>query len=195
MKALIAIALILSGCGYRLATPGVAADYPQVSVPYVEGDISGVLTAALVRELNARGRFATTDKARYTLHAKIIQNENEQIGWRFDRQGTNAKRISRLRPVESKRIMTVQVSIEDNTSGKLVFGPSKVSADVDYDYVNFDTISDLAFTPPGGGPLVSVLSYSLGQLDAVEDAQTVSLAPLYQKLSKLIAEGLDACEL
>ncbi len=195
MKALITAALLLSGCGYRLSTPGMAADYPQVSVPYVEGDVSGLLTTALVRELNARGRFSTTGRARYTLNAKIIKDDKEQIGWRFDRQGTNADRISRLRPTEGKRTITLQISIEDNTSGKLVFGPSKVSADVDYDYVNFDTISDLAFTPPGGGAPVSVLAFSLGQLDAVEDAQTVALAPLYQKLSKLIADGLDACDL
>ena len=187
-------AFFLSACGYRLASDGESSYASTVSVPYVKGDTSGKLTDYLVRELEMRGRLNYGDDAALLLEAKIVRNQKEEIGWRYDRKGTNSNRESRLRPTENKQIMAVEVTIKDNTTGEVLFGPQKVEARVDYDYVNFDTITDLAFTPPGG-PLTSILAFSLGQLDAVQGAQTAALEPLYQKLAILIANGLDAVNL
>lgn len=192
---LVIAALSITGCGYRLATPGIAQNYSQISVPYIKGDTSGLFTDYLTRELAARGRFNTKDNSRYKLICKIVRNDKEQIGWRYDRDATNNTRIQRLRPVESQRIMAVEVSLLDTYSGNTVYGPKKVHSNIDYDYVNFDTISDLAFRAPGSSGRSSTLDFSLGQLDAVENADIAALDPLYRNLSKLIADGLDACAL
>ena len=188
------LVVLCTACGYKLATPGVASSYPKISVPYVKGDNTGKLTDYLVRELEMRGRLDYTDAASLTLATKIVTDQKERIGYRYDRKGTESNRISRLRPTESKRVMTVLVTLKDESTGKTIFGPKKVTARVDYDYVNFDTINDLGFTP-SGGPLTSVLAFSLGQLDAVEGAENAALDPLYRKLAILIADGIDATSL
>ena len=191
MKCLLSIiASILCSCGYHLPP----ASNPSIAVPYIKGDTSGVFTSFLVRELEMRGWIDYSSSAPYTLEANIVSDHKEQTGWRYDREGTNPKIQSRLRPTESKRTMAVEITIRDEQSGEIVFGPKKVKADVDYDYVNFDTITDLAFIPAPGAPLTSVLAFSLGQLDSVEGAQMAALKPLYQKLAILIADGLDSSE-
>ena len=192
---LVVAALSAAGCGYRLASSGISKNYSQISVPYIKSDTSGLFTDYLTRELAARGRFDAKDNHRYKLICKIIRNDKEQIGWRYDRDATNNTRIQRLRPVESQRIMAVEVTLIDTYSGAVVYGPKKVHSSIDYDYVNFDTISELGFRAPGASTRRSTLDFSLGQLDAVENADIAALDPLYRNLSRLIADGLDACAL
>lgn len=191
---IVPLALICTACGYKLATPGFGSAYPKISIPYVDGDTTGKLTDYLVRELEMRGRLDYTDAAPLTLEAKIVADEKERIGYRYDRDETSSDLIDRLRPTESKRVMTVVVTLKDERTGKVILGPKKVTSRVDYDYVNFDTITDLRVTPPGGAP-TSVLAFSLGQLDAVEGAELAALEPLYRKLAILIADGIDATSL
>ena len=185
---LLSMCLLFSSCGYHF--PG--ASNPSIAVPYVKGDTSGVFTDLLVRELEMRGWLDYSSDAPYTLETKIVRDDKEQIGWRYDRDPTNANLKDRLRPTEGKRTIAVLVTLKNEQTGEIIFGPKKVTADVDYDYVNFDTITDLAFTPAPGAPLTSVLAFSLGQLDSVEGAQRAALKPLYRKLSILIADGLDS---
>ncbi len=185
---LIGACLVLSSCGYHLPS----SSNQSIAVPYVKGDTSGVFTDFLVRELEMRGWLDYSSSAPYTLETKIVRDDKDQIGWRYDRKETSATLENRLRPTEGKRTITVLVTLKNEQTGEVLFGPKKVTADVDYDYVNFDTISDLAFSPAPGAPLVSVLAFSLGQLDSVEGAHRAALKPLYRKLSVLIADGLDS---
>ncbi|HPE85228.1 MAG TPA: hypothetical protein PLO43_03515, partial [Chlamydiales bacterium] len=155
-KLLLSLSFLLCSCGYHFPSAS-----HSIAVPYVKGDTSGLLTDFLVRELEMRGWMDYSGAAAYTLDAKIVREDREPIGFRYDRKGTSDNRISRLRPTESKCTVTVEVVLRNENTGEIVFGPQKVKADIDYDYVNFDTISDLAFTPAPGAPLVPVLAFSL----------------------------------
>ena len=90
--------LLMTGCGYRFAVQPSQDDQPSISVPYVEGDLDGQLTTALIREIAHSGKYRyVTEGGRYELRGKITLSEHDFIGFQYDRSPTTGKIRRRLR--------------------------------------------------------------------------------------------------
>lgn len=72
-----------------------------------------------------------------------------------------------------------------------MLGPLRFMADVDYDYVDGDSLQDLQFQNAEGQHLI-VLPFSLGQLEPQEAAHEAAQKPIYQKLSQKIVDAISA---
>jgi hypothetical protein len=93
-----------------------------------------------------------------------------------------------LLAVEGRRNMTLEAILYRGS--EIAAGPYKVSAGADYDYLDGDSIQDLTFTAPTGATL-TVLPFSLGQLEPPEAAQEAAAKPLYARLAQKIADALS----
>ncbi len=87
--------------------------------------------------------------------------------------------------------MNAKVVLKETSSDQIIQGPFIISADTDYDYVDGDSIQDLAFIN-SEGQSITVLPFSLGQLESIESAQESATKPLYRKLAQKIADTI-AC--
>jgi len=180
-------ALILGSCGYQFRD---TAERPTVSVPFVQGDYEGQLTNELVKQVVASGAYEyTASGGEYVLQAKVVGDHSDRIGYQYDRKEFSGKRLGNLQANENRRTISVEVSLLDSASGTVVSGPVVVSAFSDYDYVDINSIRDLAFTPPGGFP-ESVLNFSIGQLDSIEGAQDDAILSAYRQLAQKIVEAI-----
>jgi hypothetical protein len=123
------------------------------------------------------------------LSCKVTDIGLDQIGYRYDRFEPTTQIINRLIPIEGRKKVKVEVSIK-NTQDDSYAGPFYIEDFADFDFVNFDTYKDLAFTDTSGNPQAT-LDYSLGQLDACEGAEEISLLKCYQNLAKKIYDLLQ----
>ena len=83
------------------------------------------------------------------------------------------------------------VEVFERKSNKIVLGPFNVISDSDFDYIDAESINDQSFIDSSGNRL-TILAYSLGQLEGIESAKEAALIPLYKKLSKKIVDSISA---
>ncbi len=185
-----ALCLILTGCNYHLGV-GDNNSFPTLSVDYVEGDFEGCFTEELVKQITTYGSFryayVNSDIA---LRAKITDISNNQIGYKRD-VGNDGKLKEYLMPTEGRQSITVKVSLVSQSSGEVLWGPNTITADVDYDYVNQDSLNDLSFFNNSNNR-TTVLSFSLGQLESIESAKHAALTPLFRKVAQKIVDVISA---
>jgi hypothetical protein len=161
-----------------------------VTVPFAHGDEDGVLTAEIIGSLSASGLADVLSfGGDYQLQVTILSEENEKIGFRVDPQKVNEKVRKNLLASEGRRTMTLEAVLL--YGGEVAYGPYRISADADYDYVDGDSIQDLTFIDPAGS-LLTVLPFSLGQLESVESAQYAATKPLYRKLGQKIVDAISS---
>lgn len=129
--------------------------------------------------------------APFRLDVRIVQSATDVIGYRKDLQKVGGKVRKDLVACEGRRSLTVEVSLYDCTLGKIVKGPYSLCADQDYDYVDGDSLQDLLFLNSAGQP-VTVLSFSLGQLESSEAATYAATTPLYAKLAQKIVDSISS---
>ena len=185
-KICILLLFLACSCSYRLRSPGNLS-VRTVNVPYITGDREGVLTQSIIYQLSSDGFLEyRPSHADCELKVEILEKKNDQIGYRRDRDGDTVKK--NLMPTESRQTIKAKVSLE-SSDHDIIWGPTIITADVDYDYVEQDSLEDLSFLNPKG-ELESVLSFSLGQMESVGSAQISALKPLYSKLARNIAEAL-----
>ena len=183
------VCFFLSGCGYRF-DGARASNAETISVPYVVGDPEGMLTDELVRQLSASGRYRFVQgEGKYTLNVVVISDSNEKIGYRYDRKETG-KLEKNLIPTESRRALSAEVSLLDNTTDAIVVGPIVISANSEYDYINSSSLRELGFREVDGRK-ERVIHFSLGQLDSIEGASDAVLTPLYRRLAQKIVDGIS----
>ena len=179
-------------CGCSNYHWGSSHDCSQsLSVPYVQGDNNGQLTNALVYAVASAGflRYAHHD-GDFFLEARLVEINNEQIGYRRGRH--NDGRVKKgIMPTEGRQAAVVEITLRRAAELKPFWGPCRISADVDYDYIAQDSINDLSFTN-SQGQRTTVLSFSLGQLEPTASAQEAALDPLYRLLAKKIIEVVYA---
>ena len=195
MRLLSLCCLCLYGCGYHFegSQETLTSSSLGISIPYVMGDQEGKLTDALIKQVSLSGFFHYQADAHLQLQASILQDQNEQIGYQYDRDPIKGSLIKRLIPNEGRRELVVEISLIDLRENQTLLGPLKVKGSSDYDFVNSDSIRDTSFIDPSG-KRESVLFFSLGQLDSFEGASASAATPLYQKLSQKIVQGLEvAC--
>ncbi|MDN3509565.1 MAG: hypothetical protein P0S93_06115 [Candidatus Neptunochlamydia sp.] len=181
---IIPLSSLLTGCGYH-----TDRGEQTLSVPYFTGDTNGTLTDSVIKALAASGNFRYTDKnGSLLLEGTIISDTNENIGYQFDR--ISNQRIHRLVPNEGRREITVEILLTDTRTQKVVYGPAKISASGDYDFVDSDSLRDTSFINAAGARRSS-LFFSMGQLDSINGAQATSLDPIHRRLSLKIIEGIS----
>ena len=177
--------MILTGCGYYFEPDG---DRPTISVPYVAGDGDGSLTAELIRALAVTGIGEVRQwGAQYRLQVAIIGSEGETIGYRRDRQQIGGESQKNLVASERRKTMILTATLYESDSNQVICGPFRIEANVDFDYVDGDSIQDLVFIAPNGVSQV-VLPFSLGQLESSEAAEEAAMRPLNVEIAKKIVD-------
>ncbi|QVL57936.1 MAG: hypothetical protein KFB93_02330 [Simkaniaceae bacterium] len=177
---------LLTACGYH-----TGVEEETLSVPYFNGDTNGALTDTVIKVLAASGDFRYTDrKGNLLLKGTIISDTNENIGYQFDRDPVSGQRIHRLVPNEGRREITVEITLTDSRTQKVIYGPVRVSAHGDYDFVDSDSLRDTSFINTAG-TRESSLFFSMGQLDSIDGAKATSLDPIHRSLALKIVEGIS----
>ena len=190
------LALYLTSCGYHVEGHRPSLSGETLSVPYIQGDEEGKLTAEIMRQLASAGIFQPVDTGgNFILHAKILEDTDSRIGFRYDREVATDKLLSNLIGVENRRSLAVAVTLIRASTEEVVCGPETLRVFATYDYVNSDSIRDLTFTN-SRGEREKVIRFSLGQLDTVEGAHDSASSPLFRELAYKIADLLassDVC--
>lgn len=180
----------LCGCGYRWQPDFPEGTRPTVTVPFVVGDDDGALTAEVIGSLSSSGiADVLSFGGEYQLQITILGEDNEKIGFRIDPQKVDGKVRKNLLASEGRRTMSVEAVLL--SGGEVAYGPYTIMADAEYDYVDGDSIQDLTFINPAG-TLVTVLPFSLGQLEPLESAQHAATKPLYRKLAQKIVDAISS---
>ena len=183
------VMLVLAGCSYSYQEEGsfFHRQGPSISIDKIESDVNTTMQRSLAKELasNAYYRY-TPSGGRYTLKVKRLEEDHERIGFRYDRDNAKGTLEKNLLGVEDRHFIVVEVSLLDSYSQKVISGPHKVSASVDYDYTDPGSPRDLIFAKRE-----PVMQFSLGQLDSYEGAYDSSTPILYRNLAKKIVAGLN----
>lgn len=183
-------ALLLASCGYRFDGPRYSSERPTISIPYVEGDLGGQLTDELIRQIAASGFFEyRKEGGQLLLKVKVLSNNFQKIGYRFDRDDTTGHLRKNLFAAEERDTMAVEVTLMRAYSDEVLVGPATVQASAEYDYVDSSSLQDLSFIN-SFGKRVTVINFSLGQLDTVEGAEDDAATPLFKHLAQKIVDGI-----
>lgn len=154
---------------------GLPSRYSTISVPYIEGDVDGSFTAALIRGITISGAFEYRScGGALILYVKQVDLDEENIGFRYDRK-KRGQLTKDIIPTETRTICTVEVSVVEAASGVTVLGPAILSGSVDFDH-------DYYFSRDG------VNIFSLGQLSDIDAAYDAVQAPLNQVLTQKIVD-------
>lgn len=180
--------IFLSACGYRWQPEYPCETRPSITVPFATGDDDGSLTNEIIRTLSTSGvadvRHSHGD---YRLQVVITGFNFETTGYRRDRQKISGEIKKNLVGCEGRKFMTVVATFYEGDSERIAYGPYQICEDSDYDYVDGDSLQDLAFINSFGVP-TTVLPFSLGQLESSEQAQEAATRPLYRKIAQKIVD-------
>ncbi len=175
--------LLTQGCGYQWRE---AEERPTLAIPFIPGDEDGTLTNEIIRTISASGIAKVHREGKYRLEVHLKDTQIDTIGYRRDKQKVSGKVSTNIVATEQRKSLSLEASIYDQDN-RLVFGPCTVSSNIEYDFIDGDSIQDLLFINPKGVP-TTVLPFSLGQLEPVEAAQEAASRPIYQKLARKIGE-------
>ncbi len=169
------LSLLLASCGYHSGPSGTLALYRTISIPYVKNDQDGRMTSALVKVISSESGFQYEKwGGDLTLLVEMLEFENENIGYRYDRKN-DGKLTHSIIPSETRLIVVAQVTLMASNSAEPIAGPAKITATVDFDH-------DYEKTRHG------VNIFSLGQLTDYDEAYDAAFQPLYHILSQKIAD-------
>lgn len=156
----------------------------------MEGDGDGSITQELIRALTISGKATVLQKdAPYRLEAKLLKVDTSVIGYRRDRQEINGKSQKNLIASEGRNRITLEALIRNKITNQIHSGPFEIETYIDYDYIDQDSIYDLAFTNSQGKE-ISTIPFSLGQLQAVDMAKEASMRPLEVLLARKMIDLL-----
>ncbi len=182
--------ILLSGCSYHWQPTFPYGTRPTITVPFVSGDEDGTLTAQIIDSLSESGLVDVVSfGGDYELRVSIVGEGDDKIGFRVDPQKIKGKVRKTLLSSEGRRTMSIEAALY--TGEEIAYGPYKLSAEAEYDYVDGDSIQDLTFINPAG-EVVTVLPFSLGQLESVESAKQASAKPLYRGLAQKIVDLISS---
>jgi hypothetical protein len=153
----------------------LAGRYQTISIPYIQGDLDGSLTSAVVAEVVRTGVFEYRPcGGALLLKAKLTDSRDENIGFRYDRKKRGELRHSII-PTETRRTSYVEIVVEDPAAGSIVMGPVRISASFDFDH-DYEYARD------------EVNVFSLGQLSDFDAACDAVQTPLNQALARKIVD-------
>lgn len=171
----ILILLLLSGCGYQMGQGTLPAQYQTITVPYIEGDMTGEMTSALIREISRSGGFEyKTCSAQLILKVAIIEIKDENIGYRYD-LNKKGRLTHAIIPTESRITALAEVTVLDGCKLCPVLGPVRIYASVDFDHAYY-------FVRDGEN------IFSLGQVNDYDEAYDAVMRPLGKVLADKIVD-------
>jgi hypothetical protein len=118
-----------------------------------------------------------------------VDSHRETIGYRRDRQKISGKVKKNLVSAEERKTLVLEMTLYAQDSNRIVYGPIRLSADAEYDYVDGDSLQDLAFIDPSGIQQ-TVLPFSLGQLEPREAAQEAATRPLNERMARKVIDAI-----
>jgi hypothetical protein len=181
------LSLSFSGCGYQAARTD---EKLSISVPYVQGDNQGQLTAAIIREIDQSGLYDfVRQDGDLLLKITLVGDGSSPIGFRYDRKEKSGKIEHNIMATENRRTVVAQVVLTRGATEEVVLGPLNISSCTDYDYIPVDSLKELSFINPQG-KREKVMTFSLGQLDSIEGAQDAAVTPIYEQLAQRIVAAL-----
>ena len=165
--------LLLTSCGYHL---GTADEERAISIPYVKGDDSGLLTAALVRQVNHETNLTYANRSS-DLELRVCLNapRDENVGFWYAPKKRGRGFTNIIVPIEAKVTLTAKVEVYDCRSNCRVFGPCKISSFLEYDF-NSDLTN------------INQHRFSLGQLEMHNIAKGYAVRSLYDELAEKIVD-------
>jgi len=168
---------LLFGCGYRLGQGDSLLSGRSISIPYVQGDYDGNLTAAVIKELTSSSDVRYQNElADLLLKIEVVDYDEENIGFRYDR--TRHDRIKKyIIPVETRASLAARVELWEPCSGNLMLGPVIIKASIDFDHDYYSSRH-------------GVNIFSLGQLTDIDTAEDTVRKPLNDLLAEKIADYL-----
>ncbi|MCE5316947.1 MAG: hypothetical protein LLG04_06240 [Parachlamydia sp.] len=167
--------LILVGCGYHFEEESSIPRHTTISVPYVEGDWDGGLTAAIVEQIGRTGCYTyQRDGGALTLKVQLGNFIEDNIGFRYDRDKHGDLRHSII-PTETRLKAKVVVTLIETASGRALLGPACLTAWIEFDH-DYES------------PLNSVNIFSLGQLSDYDDAFDAAYRPLNRELAQKVVD-------
>jgi len=148
-----------------------------VSIPYIEGDREGDLTAEVIKQIEKSGSFHyVSSGGDLILDVKIKDYSNQDIGYRYDRKKHGQiKKV--IIPTEARLNAFAEVILKDASTGQVVLGPSVVTASIDFDH-------DFYFSRH------EINVFSLGQLNDIDAAQDAVMRPLNRKMAEKIVDHI-----
>lgn len=160
--------IFLTSCGYHMGTGGIFNNNSSISVPFVGGDRSGVMTSELVNAISSTGTLHYKNfGGDFQLLVTLLDYRDENIGYQYDRK--KKRRTNTLISTETRRWVSADVELVDSC-GEVVFGPARVVAHYDFDHDFYSSVN----------------VFSLGQLTDIDAAGDAITAPLYRELAKKI---------
>lgn len=156
---------LLIGCGYQIGHQGISSNYSTISLPYVKEDLSGGLTRAIAHQIVRSGAFEyRSDNGQLLLLVEVIDLDKENIGFRYDYDRHRSRES--VIPTETRLTKTVEISLLEASTGRVLLSPVRISASVDVDhYYNSDR----------NGRINTI---SLGQLSEADSAFEAAERPL-----------------
>lgn len=199
---IILLFLFSTSCGYQFGQGRLPAKYHTICIPYVDGDTTGELTAALIKQITRSGAFRyVREGGDLLLNVSVCECAEDNIGFRYDRKREEKKETKseenddanpevetpkeekdeKLReklnhsiiPIETRAYITAEVCVVDNCTGSTLLGPVRLLASVDFDHEYY-------YSPN------QINSFSLGQLTDIETARDAVQRPLYNALAEKI---------
>jgi Lipopolysaccharide-assembly len=166
---------ILTSCQYQLGYGELTHRYHTFSIPYVEGDQTGELTAEIIKKMTtSSGLNYVSCGGDLILEVKLIDLRDENIGFRYDRKKRGElKRV--IIPSETRIKAVVEIKIVEASSQSVKRGPARLTACVDFDHTYYTTRH-------------AVNVFSLGQLNDYDAAQDAVKQPLYKELAERIVD-------
>jgi outer membrane lipopolysaccharide assembly protein LptE/RlpB len=181
------LVLNLTACGYRAAP---SDEKTTISIPYVEGDSQGQFTTEIIRQLNHSDLYDLVRKdGDLVLKVTLVNDHNVAVGFKYDRTEKKGKIEQSLMPAENRRTLTAKVTLLCAATEEVVMGPVNITTWADYDFIDVNSLKELAFRN-SHGKREKTVKFSLGQLDSVEGGQDAVLTPLYRQLAQKIISAM-----
>lgn len=149
--------------------------YESISIPFAEGDYQGMLTREIIDKIATQTSLLVVNSGGdLTLLVTLKQQDEENIGFRFDRNG-KGRRIDYIIPSETRISLFAEVTVIEQASGCALIGPFLFEASYDFDHDYYSSQN-------------AVNIFSMGQLTDYDEALDAALRPLYQNLADKIAD-------
>lgn len=165
----------LSSCQYKFGFSDQSPYYSTITIPHVQGDLKGELTAEVIKKMSSSGAYRYVNcGSDYTLKITLLDTTEQNIDYRYDRKKTG-KLKKNIVPTESRFISRVEVTLINTGTGKIVKGPACISASAEFDHTYYTTRDKINV-------------FSLGQLNDIDVARDAAKTPLNRELAERIVD-------
>ncbi len=174
----VAASILFSSCSYKFAPSVEHSSVQTVSIPFISGDEAGELTSRIVYAIEKLPSIRyVPDGGRYTLLVRIIDEDEEKIGYRFQPHKHVAAR-GKIIPSEGRAQALVEVQLIESGTKKVLIGPGYILGTCEFEHQNNSLNNDIN-------------KFSLGQLTDIDTTQDVLFIPLYRNTAEKVALWLQ----